>query len=73
MASTFSQLILYVTNRAKSLRFYRDLLHLKVKDQFDEDGYLFATIDTGGTEILLIQQPKEEQNPMIERSSPVRG
>jgi len=68
MASVFSNLILDVQDLDRSLAFYHDLLALPVRTQQHVDGHKLAYLTTGQTEILLLQQPRHEQNPMLDRS-----
>jgi catechol 2,3-dioxygenase-like lactoylglutathione lyase family enzyme len=44
------------------------MLNLPVERQEDFDGHRLAYLQTGSAEILLIQQPKDEQNPLLDRS-----
>ncbi len=69
MNSVLSQIILDVQDLDRSLHFYSRLLGLKVSRQEDDEGNRIAYLDTGGTEILLLQQPEGEQVPMMDRSS----
>lgn len=64
----FSHLILDVEDMERSLAFYSGLLHLPVRRKESYDGHRLAYLTTGSTEILLVQQPKHEQNPMLDRS-----
>lgn len=68
MANVFSQLILDVQNLDTSLKFYSGMLHLPIRRQDDWDGHRLAYLGTGATEILLVQQPENEQNPLLDRS-----
>lgn len=68
MANVLSQLILDVKNLDTSLQFYHGLLHLPVRRQDDWDGHRLAYLHTGAIEILLVQQPMDEQNPLLDRS-----
>jgi predicted enzyme related to lactoylglutathione lyase len=68
MASLFSHLILDVEDIDRSLQFYSGLLHLAVRRQESCDGHKLAYLTTGQTEILLVQQPRHEQNPLLDRS-----
>lgn len=68
MASVFSNLILDVQDLDRSLAFYHDLLALPVRTQQHVDGHKLAYLTTGQTEILLLQQPRHEQNPALDRS-----
>lgn len=68
MKHVLSQLILDVKNLDSSLRFYHDMLQLPVRRRDDWDGHRLAYLRTGATEILLVQQPENEQNPLLERS-----
>jgi lactoylglutathione lyase len=68
MANVLSQLILDVKDLDSSLRFYSELLNLPVRRRDDWDGHRLAYLGTGATEILLLQQPLNEQNPLLDRS-----
>ncbi|MCC7229407.1 MAG: VOC family protein [Fimbriimonadaceae bacterium] len=68
MSTVFSNLILDVEDLDRSLTFYRDLLQLPVRTQQVVDGHKLAYLTTGKTEILLLQQPRHEQNPYLDRS-----
>ena len=68
MPNVFSQLILDVQNLDSSLKFYSGMLNLPVRRQDDWDGHRLAYLGTGATEILLVQQPENEQNPLLDRS-----
>ena len=68
MANVFSNLILDVEDIERSLAFYHQLLELPVRAQQSVDGHRLAYLTTGQTEILLLQQPRHEQNPGFERS-----
>ena len=68
MSNVFSNLILDVEDLDRSLMFYRDLLQLPVRTQQVVDGHKLAYLTTGKTEILLLQQPRHEQNPHLDRS-----
>ena len=68
MANVFSNLILDVEDIDRSLAFYHQLLELPVRSQQSVDGHKLAYLTTGQTEILLLQQPRHEQNPHLDRS-----
>jgi lactoylglutathione lyase len=68
MANVFSNLILDVEDLERSLAFYHHLLELPVRSQQSVDGHKLAYLTTGQTEILLLQQPRHEQNPHLDRS-----
>ncbi|MCX7799030.1 MAG: VOC family protein [Fimbriimonadales bacterium] len=68
MACSLCHLILDVHDLAASLEFYHGLLGLSVSRQEDFDGHRLAYLETGSCELLLVQQPKEDQNPLLERS-----
>ncbi len=68
MASVFSNLILDVEDIDRSLSFYSQLLDLPVRAKQLVDGHKLAYLTTGQTEILLLQQPRHEQNPNLDRS-----
>ena len=68
MGSVFSNLILDVEDLDRSLAFYQSLLDLPVRCRQSVDGHHLAYLTTGQTEILLLQQPRHEQDPGMERS-----
>lgn len=68
MNGKFKNLILDVHDMKKSLDFYHGLLHIPVSKVEDFDGHHLAYLDTGTTEILLLQQPMDEQNPHLQRT-----
>ncbi len=68
MASVFANLILDVGDIDRSLAFYHDMLNLPIQRQENCDGHRLAYLHAGQTEILLLQQPKNEQNPTLHRS-----
>lgn len=68
MPNSLSHLILDVHDLDVALEFYHGLLQLPVRHREEWDGHRLAYLTTGGTELLLIQQPKDEQNPLLERS-----
>jgi lactoylglutathione lyase len=68
MRSVLCHLILDVQDLDRSLAFYHRMLNLPIVRQEEFDGHRLAYISTGSTEMLLIQQPKGEQNPLLERS-----
>lgn len=68
MSNTLTNLILDVEDMDRSLKFYHELLMLPIKDEQKFDGHRLAYIQTGRTEILLLQQPANEQNPLLDRS-----
>jgi lactoylglutathione lyase len=68
MTNVFSNLILDVEDLERSLAFYHLLLELPVRSQQSVDGHKLAYLTTGQTEILLLQQPRHEQNPNLDRS-----
>ncbi len=63
-----TSLILDVHDLESSLLFYRDLLRIPVRRQEAWEGHRLAYLDAGAVEILLMQQPPEEQNPELDRS-----
>ncbi|HZH98173.1 MAG TPA: VOC family protein [Fimbriimonadaceae bacterium] len=63
-----SHLILDVQDIDRSLAFYSGLLHLPVSRQDSLDGHRLAYLHTGATSLLLLQQPKADQNPLLDRS-----
>jgi lactoylglutathione lyase len=68
MANVFSNLILDVGDLDRSLAFYNGLLGLPITREDNWNGHRLAYLSTGKTEILLLQQPKHEQNPELDRS-----
>jgi lactoylglutathione lyase len=68
MANVLSNLILDVEDIDRSLAFYHQMLELPVRLQQSVDGHRLAYLTTGQTEILLLQQPRHEQNPHLDRS-----
>lgn len=68
LSGVFTNLILDVEDIDRSLRFYHGLLHFPVTKAEECDGHRLAYLSTGNTEILLVQQPKSEQNPLFDRS-----
>ena len=68
MPSMFSHLILDVKDLDRSLVFYHDLLDLPITREDTWDGHRLAYLSTGKTQILLLQQPEHEQNPLLDRS-----
>lgn len=68
MPSMFSHLILDVKDLDRSLLFYHDLLDLPIMREDSWDGHRLAYLSTGRTQILLLQQPEDEQNPLLDRS-----
>jgi len=68
MGSVFANLILDVGDIDRSLAFYHDMLNLPIQRQESYAGHHLAYLHAGQTEILLLQQPKNEQNPTLHRS-----
>lgn len=66
--SQLSHLILDVKDLDRSLSFYHDMLDLPITREDNWDGHRLAYLSTGQTQILLLQQPQHEQNPMLDRS-----
>jgi lactoylglutathione lyase len=66
--SLLSQLILDVQDLDRSLAFYHGMLHLPITRKDDCDGHRLAFLSSGGVQLLLLQQPKSEQNPLLDRS-----
>jgi lactoylglutathione lyase len=66
--NSFSHMILDVSDIDRSLEFYHGILELPIRRQDDWDGHRLAYLETGGTEILLVQQPLLDQDPLLERS-----
>lgn len=67
MHSMLSQIILDVQDLDRSLDFYSRLLGLPIAREENDEGHRLAYLDTGGTEILLLQQPESDQEPLLER------
>lgn len=68
MSSVFANLILDVGDIERSLAFYHDMLRLPIDHQESLEGHRLAYLHAGQTQILLLQQPKSEQNPQLHRS-----
>lgn len=68
MQGVFSSLILDVRDLDQSLHFYHDLIGFPIRQLENFEGHRLAYIQTGKTEILLLQQPLNEQNPVLERA-----
>jgi lactoylglutathione lyase len=68
MSNTFTNLILDVRDLDRSLEFYHGLLRFPIRHQENFEGHRMAYLGTGRTELLLVQQPQDEQNPNLERS-----
>lgn len=68
MASNLKHLILEVRDMDRSLEFYHGMLHLRIRREDAWEGHRLAYLTTGGTELLLVQQPLHEQNPLLDRS-----
>jgi catechol 2,3-dioxygenase-like lactoylglutathione lyase family enzyme len=68
MPSMLTNLILDVQDLDRSLAFYRDGLRLPVQRSEDCDGHRLAYLGSGATQLLLLQQPREEQDPTLDRS-----
>jgi lactoylglutathione lyase len=66
--SVFANLILDVGDIDRSLRFYHDMLQLPIDREESYEGHRLAYLHAGQTQILLLQQPKNEQNPTLDRS-----
>jgi catechol 2,3-dioxygenase-like lactoylglutathione lyase family enzyme len=67
MKSLFVNLILDVEDLDRSLASYRDSLSLAVRHEEQLDGYRLAFMQTGGTEITLLEQPAVADAPPIIR------
>lgn len=65
MKSVLSQVILDVQDLDRSLYFYHSLLGLRVAREECDEGDRIAHLETGGTEILLVQQ---SESPLSRRS-----
>lgn len=59
MPTAFSHLILDVRDVGRSLEFYTGLLGIVVTREDWLEGHRLAYLETGSTEILLIQQPED--------------
>lgn len=68
MSSVFANLILDVGDIDRSLAFYHDMLNLPIDRQEVLEGHRLAYLHAGQTQILLLQQPKSEQDPFFHRS-----
>jgi len=68
MGSVFANLILDVGDIDRSLAFYHDMLNLPIERQECLEGHRLAYLHAGQTQILLLQQPLNEQNPALHRS-----
>ena len=66
--SQLSHLILDVQDLDRSLSFYHGMLDLPITREDNWDGHRLAYLSTGQTQILLLQQPQHEQNPLLDRS-----
>jgi lactoylglutathione lyase len=66
--STLCHLILDVQDLDRSLEFYHGMLCLPISKQERMEGHRLAYLTTGKTEILLIQQPKNQQPVVVDRS-----
>ncbi len=60
-------MILDVRDLDRSLEFYHGLLDLPIQGTEDSDGHRIAYLGSGPTEILLVQQAPETQNPNVSR------
>ncbi|MCH8273788.1 MAG: VOC family protein [Armatimonadetes bacterium] len=67
MQRVFANLILDVQSVERSVGFYRDALGFDVRDTDEWDGHHLAYVGTDGFELLLLEQPIEDQNPAIQR------
>ncbi|MEJ5170276.1 MAG: VOC family protein [Fimbriimonadales bacterium] len=67
MGSSLCHLILDVHDLSRSLAFYHELLGLAVDREEDFDGHRLAYLDTGPCQLLLVQQPSEDQDPLLQR------
>lgn len=67
MATFLSQVILDVQDIRRSLEFYHGVLSLPVRQEDSFEGHHLAYLRTGGSELLLIQQPSDEQGELLER------
>ncbi len=61
MNSVFAHLILDVHSLRRSIGFYRDLLGLRVRQTEELDGHHLAYVGTDDFEILLLEQPEDDQ------------
>ncbi len=67
MGSSLCHLILDVRDLSRSLGFYHGVLGLAIDREEDFDGHRLAYLATGPCQVLLVQQPSEDQNPLLER------
>lgn len=61
MASSISQLILDVQDLGRSVEFYASVLHLKLRHEEHFEGHHVAHLAAGNAELLLVQQPPQDQ------------
>lgn len=67
MHSIFAHLILDVESVEKSLGFYRDKLGFEVRSVGELDGHRLANLSANGFDLLLLQQPREDQPTSADR------
>ncbi|MBS1704426.1 MAG: VOC family protein [Armatimonadetes bacterium] len=58
---SIAKLILDVGNMPRSLAFYHGVLHLPLIEQQVVDGHRLARLSSGSIEIMLVEQPQEDQ------------
>ncbi|MFN8138162.1 MAG: VOC family protein [Fimbriimonadales bacterium] len=70
-SSALTQLILDVASLDSSVRFYRGQLGLSVARTEEWEGHRLATIKAHGLDLLLLEQPNEDQIPPAMRGGGV--
>lgn len=68
MRSVLATLILDVSDLDQALLFYHEMLGIPIRRQETLDGHRLAYLRGGSTELLLMQQPLDQQNPLLERT-----
>lgn len=71
MQSVFTQLILDVKSLETSVGFYRDALGLNVTLTDEWEGHRLAYMNSDGFDLLLLEQPDENQYPNVLRGGGV--
>jgi catechol 2,3-dioxygenase-like lactoylglutathione lyase family enzyme len=71
MQTVFAHLILDVKSIEQSIAFYRDRLGFAVRQKEEYDGHHLAYISADDFEILLLEQPVEDQAPALARGAGV--
>lgn len=61
-------LILDVMDLDRSLEFYHVLLQLPMAHLEEVDGHRVARVNAGNLELTLVEQPSEDQNPLLQRT-----